>query len=43
MARGGTYGRYLPPGYLTYVNQGSLFAVPFDVERMEADQSRKFF
>jgi Tol biopolymer transport system component len=38
VARGGTYGRYLPPGYLTYVNQGSLFAVAFDLERLEADQ-----
>lgn len=38
VARSGTYGRYLPPGYLTYVNQGSLFAVSFDVERMQADQ-----
>lgn len=31
---GGTYGRYLPAGYLTFVNQGTLFAVPFDLERL---------
>jgi serine/threonine-protein kinase len=34
LARGGTYGRYLPPGYLTYVNQGTLYAAPFDVKRL---------
>jgi serine/threonine protein kinase/Tol biopolymer transport system component len=37
--RGGTYGRYLPAtggkGYLTYVNRGTLFAVPFDAEKLE--------
>jgi eukaryotic-like serine/threonine-protein kinase len=32
--KGGTFGRYLPQGYLTYVNQGTLFAVAFDVETM---------
>jgi len=35
LVRGGTYGRYLSSGYLTYVNQGTLFAVPFDADRME--------
>jgi serine/threonine protein kinase/Tol biopolymer transport system component len=37
--RGGTYGRYLAStggkGYLTYVNRGTLFAVPFDPEKLE--------
>jgi hypothetical protein len=37
--RGGTYGRYLAvtggKGYLTYVNRGTLFAVPFDPEKLE--------
>jgi len=37
--RGGTYGRYLAAtggkGYLTYVNRGTLFAVPFDPEKLE--------
>src|ERR1019366_4544338 len=35
LVRGGTYGRYLPSGHLIYVNRGTLFAVPFDVERLE--------
>jgi serine/threonine-protein kinase len=29
--RGGYFGRYLPSGHLTYVHQGTLFAVPFDL------------
>jgi serine/threonine-protein kinase len=33
LVHGGTYGRYLPSGYLTYVNQGTLYAVPFDLAR----------
>jgi len=35
LVRGGMYGRYLPSGYLVYVNRGTLFAVPFDVDRLE--------
>jgi serine/threonine protein kinase/Tol biopolymer transport system component len=35
LVRGGTFGRYLPTGHLVYVNQGALFAVPFDVDRLE--------
>jgi Tol biopolymer transport system component len=35
LVRGGTYGRYLPSGHLIYVNQGTLFAVPFDLDRLE--------
>jgi Tol biopolymer transport system component len=35
LVRGGTFGRYLPSGHLVYVNGGTLFAVPFDVERLE--------
>ncbi len=35
LVRGGTYGRYLPSGHLVYVNRGTLFAVPFDVDRLE--------
>jgi serine/threonine-protein kinase len=30
LVRGGTFGRYLPDGYLTYVQQGTLYAVRFD-------------
>jgi hypothetical protein len=39
LVRGGTYGRYVSNGYLTYVNQGTLFAVPFDLNRMEASST----
>jgi len=35
LQRGATYGRYLPSGHLIYVNQGALFAVPFDLDRLE--------
>jgi serine/threonine-protein kinase len=34
--RGGTYGRYLPSGHLVYISNGTLFAVPFDLERMQS-------
>ena len=37
IARGGTYARYLPDGYLTYVNGGTLFAVAFDPVRQETN------
>jgi len=40
---GGTFGRYLAAsggkGYLTYVNRGTLFAVPFDLEKLETSGS----
>ena len=32
---GGTYGRYLPTGHLVYANRGTLFAVPFDLRKLE--------
>jgi serine/threonine-protein kinase len=32
---GGTFGRVLPTGHLVYVNRGTLFAVPFDLDRLE--------
>jgi Tol biopolymer transport system component len=35
LVRGGTFGRYLPSGHLIYVSRGTLFAVPFDVNRLE--------
>jgi Tol biopolymer transport system component len=39
LVRGGYFGRYLPTqgstGHLLYVNQGVLFAVPFDPARLE--------
>jgi len=33
--RGGYYGRYLPSGHLTFVSDGTLFAAPFDLDRLE--------
>jgi Tol biopolymer transport system component/tRNA A-37 threonylcarbamoyl transferase component Bud32 len=39
LQRGGTFGRYLPGtngiGHLVYVSKGTLFAVPFDPEKLE--------
>jgi Tol biopolymer transport system component len=34
LVRGGTYGRYLPSGHLIYINRGTLFAAPFDLDRL---------
>ena len=34
--RGGFYPRYLPSGHIVYMHQGTLFALPFDVKRLEA-------
>ena len=39
VARGGTFGRYLDSGHLIYLNQGTLFAVPFSLARLEATSS----
>jgi serine/threonine-protein kinase len=33
--QGGSYARYVPTGHLVYINGGVLFAVPFDIERLE--------
>jgi serine/threonine-protein kinase len=33
--RGGYFGRYVPSGHLIYISQGTLFAVPFDLDRLE--------
>jgi serine/threonine-protein kinase len=39
VARGGVSARYLPTsdraGHLVYTNKGTLFAIPFDLERLE--------
>jgi serine/threonine-protein kinase len=35
LLRGGTYGRYLPTGHLIYIHKGTLFAMPFDLGRLE--------
>jgi Tol biopolymer transport system component len=34
--RGGTYARYLSSGHLAFVRGGTLFAMPFDLDRLEA-------
>jgi serine/threonine-protein kinase len=36
VATGGYFGRYLPSGHLVYLHEGTLFAVPFDLARLEA-------
>ena len=33
--KGGFFGRYWRSGHLTYVHDGRLFAVPFDLQRLE--------
>jgi serine/threonine protein kinase/Tol biopolymer transport system component len=35
LVRGGSYGRYVPTGYLMYVRGGSIFALAFDPFRLE--------
>jgi serine/threonine-protein kinase len=35
VTQGGTYGKYLPNGHLIYIRQGTLYAVPFDLSRLE--------
>jgi serine/threonine-protein kinase len=35
LQRGGTFGRYLPSGHLVYMSRGTLFAVPFELEKLE--------
>ena len=43
LLHGGTFGRYLPvadgKGYLIYMNRATLFAVPFDAEKLEVKGS----
>ncbi len=39
LIRGGTFGRYIPNGYLIYVRGNTIFAVPFDPERLEVKGS----
>ncbi len=35
LVQGGYHGRYLGSGHLVYVREGDLFALPFDLDRME--------
>jgi serine/threonine-protein kinase len=33
--RGGSYGRYLASGHIVYLHDAKIFAVPFDLDRLE--------
>ena len=33
--QGGSYGRYATTGHLLFVNRGTLFAIPFDLDSLE--------
>ena len=35
LVRGGTWGRYVMTGHLVYIDRGTLFALPFDADRLE--------
>jgi Tol biopolymer transport system component len=35
LLRGGYYGRYVPSGHLLYVHQGTLYAAPMDINRLQ--------
>ena len=35
LVRGGSFARYVPTGYLVYIRAKTIFAVPFDAERLE--------
>ncbi len=35
LIHGGTFGRYMASGHLLYVTRGTLYAVPFDADRLE--------
>jgi Tol biopolymer transport system component len=35
LQQGGFYARYLPSGYVVYMHESTLFAVPFDLKRLE--------
>ena len=39
LQKGGSYGRYVPSGHLVYVSKAALFAVPFDLGRLEVTGS----
>ena len=36
LVRGGTSPRYLPSGHMVYARRAELFAIPFDIARLEA-------
>jgi len=35
LVKGGAFGRYAPSGHLLYLNHGTLFAAPFDLDKLE--------
>ena len=35
VVKGGYHGRYLPSGHVAYMHEGTLFAIPFDLARLE--------
>lgn len=37
LVRGGAFGRYLTSGHLAYVNQGTLYAMPFDLANLAVE------
>ncbi|MBM3812929.1 MAG: hypothetical protein FJW20_14995 [Acidimicrobiia bacterium] len=37
--KGAAWGRYLPTGHLIFLHKGTLFAVPFSLDRLEAGGS----
>jgi serine/threonine-protein kinase len=37
--RGGSYGRYVGSGHIVYINEGTLLAFPFDLDRLEVTGS----
>jgi Tol biopolymer transport system component len=37
--QGGTYPRYVGTGHVIYVREGTLFAIPFDLDRLQATGS----
>ena len=40
LQRAGLYARYVPSGHIIYVTKGTLFAVPFDLARLEVRGER---
>jgi serine/threonine-protein kinase len=39
LQKGGYFGRYAPSGHILYLHEGTLFAMPFDPERLEVTGS----
>ena len=39
LQHGGFFGRYVPTGHVVYMHEGTLFAMPFDLNRLEGTGS----